>query len=54
MLLGTSHLKAIGILTGQHTASDKPTVRVHARLEAADLEPDTLAVGQVESSAPRP
>jgi hypothetical protein len=54
MLLGTSHLKAIGILTGQPTAWDKPTMRVHARLEAADLEPDTLAVGQVESSAPRP
>ena len=46
--LGVRKVKAIGILTGHPTTAHQPTVKVVARVEAHDLEPDTLAVGQIE------
>ena len=46
--LGVRKVKAIGILTGQPAASAKSKVKVYARVDTHDLEPDTLAVGQIE------
>ena len=46
--LGVRKIKALGILTGQPAASSKPKVKVYARVDARDLEPDALAVGQIE------
>jgi hypothetical protein len=46
--LGVRKIKALGILTGQPTASSQTRVKVYARVEARDLEPDTLAVGEIE------
>ena len=46
--LGVRKVKAIGILTGQPAATSKPKVKVYARVDARDLEPDALAVGEIE------
>jgi len=46
--LGVRKIKALGILTGQPTTTGNATVKIYARVEAHDLEPDTLAVGEVE------
>jgi hypothetical protein len=46
--LGARKVKALGILTGQPAATSKPRVKVYARVEARDLEPDALAVGEIE------
>ena len=46
--LGVRKIKAIGIITGQPVATSKPQVKVYARVDARDLEPDALAVGEIE------
>ncbi len=46
--LGVRKIKALGILTSQPTTTGNATVKVYARVEAHDLEPGALAVGQVE------
>ncbi len=46
--LGVRKVKALGILTGQPTTTGNAKVKVYARVEAHDLEPDTLAVGEIE------
>ena len=46
--LGVRKVKAIGLLTGQPAASQRSTVKVYVRVGARDLEPDALAVGQIE------
>ena len=46
--LGVRKIKAIGILTGQPAAPASRQVKVYARVEARDLEPDALAVGEIE------
>ena len=46
--LGVRKVKAIGILTGQPATSGKPKVKAYVRVEARDLEPDALAVGEIE------
>ena len=46
--LGVRKVKALGILTGQPAATSKPKVKVYARVDARDLEPDALAVGEIE------
>ena len=46
--LGVRKIKALGILTGQPTTTGNAKVKVYARVEARDLEPGALAVGQVE------
>ncbi|HET9995928.1 MAG TPA: HNH endonuclease signature motif containing protein [Nocardioides sp.] len=46
--LGVRKIKALGILTGQPTGTSNPQVKVYARVDAHDLEPDALAAGQLE------
>ena len=46
--LGVRKVKAIGLLTGQPATSQQSTIKVYARVEARDLEPDALAIGQIE------
>jgi hypothetical protein len=46
--LGVRKIKALGILVGHPAGPGKSQVKVYARVEARDLEPDTLAAGQIE------
>src|SRR6478752_4173572 len=46
--VGVRKVKALGILTGQPTTTGNATVKIYTRVEAHDLEPGALAVGQVE------
>ena len=46
--LGVRKVKALGILTGQPQTSSSAKVKAYVRVEARDLEPDALAVGEIE------
>ena len=46
--LGVRKIKALGILTGQPAATSSAQVKVYARVDARDLEPDALAAGEIE------
>ncbi len=46
--LGARKIKALGIITSQPTSPTGPKVKAYVRVEARDLEPDALAVGEIE------